>query len=85
MIRNRDRYPDLTIEGVHYFAGTQRKNKGLHQQKEELQMLKELFREIKETEGFVLHKLEYGPGLPDDREDPLSGIEYPCPVQPAAW
>ena len=33
MIRNRDRYPDLTIEGVHYFAGTQRKNKGLHQQK----------------------------------------------------
>ena len=22
VIRNRDRYPDLTIEGVHYFAGT---------------------------------------------------------------
>lgn len=86
VIRNRNRYPDLTIEGIHYFAGTQRKNKGLHQQKEELQMLKELFREIKETEGFVLHKLEYGPGLPvplfegADFSDTLAPMRELAPV-----
>ncbi len=64
VIRSRGQYPDLILEGIHYFAGTQRKNKELHQQKEELQMLKDLFREVRETEGFTLRKLEYGPGLP---------------------
>lgn len=64
VIRNRAEYPGLSFEGIHYFAGTQRKNRNLHQQKEELQMLREFFEEIREKEGFCLKKLEYGPGLP---------------------
>ncbi len=64
VIRERESYPHLSLEGIHYFAGTQRKNKGLHQQKEELQMLRSLFAEVKESEGFCLRRLEYGPGLP---------------------
>ncbi len=64
VIRERDCYPHLSLEGIHYFAGTQRKNKELRKQKEELQMLRSLFDEVKEKEGFCLRQLEYGPGLP---------------------
>ena len=64
VIRERESYPHLELAGIHYFAGTQRKNKNLHQQKDELEMLRQLFNEVREQEGFVLRKLEYGPGLP---------------------
>ncbi len=64
VIRGRERYPHLSLEGIHYFAGTQRKNKELRKQKEELRMLRTLFAEVKENEGFTLRRLEYGPGLP---------------------
>lgn len=93
VIRNRRRYPDLVLEGIHYFAGTQRKNKDLHQQKEELRMLKELFCEIRETEGFSLRKLEYGPGLPvplfegADFSDTLAPVRELAPAlkEAAQW
>ncbi len=64
VIRERERYPHLSLEGIHYFAGTQRKNKELRKQKEELRMLRALFAEVKENEDFSLRRLEYGPGLP---------------------
>lgn len=64
VIRERESFPHLQLEGIHYFAGTQRKNKELRKQKEELQMLKALLAEVKESEGFCLRRLEYGPGLP---------------------
>ena len=43
LISNRASYPHVRLEGVHYFVGTQRKNKGLHKQIEELEMLHGLF------------------------------------------
>lgn len=61
VIRHRDAYPYLSIEGLHYFAGTQRKQ--LIRQKKELAMLKDLFIDVKERYGFILRRLEYGPGF----------------------
>jgi len=78
LIDRRADYPHLEIEGIHYFVGTQRKNKELHRQKDELSMLRDLFHEVKKEHGFVLKKLEYGPGLPvplfagDDFSDTLT-------------
>ncbi len=93
VIRSREQYPNLILEGIHYFAGTQRKNKELHQQRDELQMLKDLFREVRETEGFALRKLEYGPGLPvplfagADFADTLAPVKELAPAlkEAAGW
>ena len=60
-IAHRDRYPGLRFEGIHYFAGTQRKK--LSEQRAELTMLGELFDRLKTDYGFTAEKLEYGPGL----------------------
>ena len=60
-VDNRDKYPGIDIEGIHYFAGTQRKK--TKEQISELRMLRELFDEIRNDHGLVLKKLEYGPGL----------------------
>jgi diaminopimelate decarboxylase len=62
VLGKRDCLENIDIEGIHYFAGTQRKK--LSQQREELAMLKDLFDEIEKTFGIRLRKLEYGPGLP---------------------
>lgn len=77
-IANRLEYCGVEIEGIHYFAGTQRKK--LTEQKAELVMLKELMAELKSVYGFEVQKLEYGPGLPvpyftvDDFTDTLAPI-----------
>ena len=60
-IAHRDRYPGLRFEGIHYFAGTQRKK--LSEQRAELGMLGELFDRLEDEYGFTAEKLEYGPGL----------------------
>ena len=60
-IAHRDRSPGLHFEGIHYFAGTQRKK--LSEQRAELTMLGELFDRLKTDYGFTAEKLEYGPGL----------------------
>lgn len=82
IIHNRKAaFSNLEIVGIHYFAGTQRSNKELRKQKNELEMLKEFFKFIKETEGYILKRLEYGPGLPvpifaaDNSEDSLSPLK----------
>ena len=93
VIRSRGQYPDLILEGIHYFAGTQRKNKDFHQQLDELQMLKDLFLEVKENEGLTLRKLEYGPGLPvplfegADFSDTLAPVRALAPAlkETAQW
>ncbi len=65
IIDNRDSiFPHLDIQGIHYFQGTQRKNKEFNKQKKELEMLHDLFIEAREQHGINLKKLEYGPGLP---------------------
>ena len=60
-IAHQERYPGLRFEGIHYFAGTQRKK--LSEQRAELAMLGELFDRLKADYGFTVAKLEYGPGL----------------------
>lgn len=61
--RNK-KYPDVEIVGIHYFAGTQRSNKQYKKQRDELEMLRQFFEDVKEEENFTLKRLEYGPGLP---------------------
>ena len=62
IIENRDKFDFLDIVGIHYFAGTQRGK--IKQQIEELKMLADFFDDVKTRYGFVLERLEYGPGLP---------------------
>ena len=79
IIRNPEKYGNIHVVGVHYFVGTQRKK--LEKQREELQMLREFFAEAKETYGFDLKRLEYGPGLAvplfqgDDFSDTLQPLK----------
>ena len=60
-IAHRERYPFLHFEGIHYFAGTQRKK--LSEQRAELAMLGELLDRLQADYGFAAERLEYGPGL----------------------
>ena len=53
--------PLVTIEWIHYFAGTQRTK--LKHQREELAMLKEVIENLRNKYGLPLRWLEYGPGL----------------------
>lgn len=55
------KYSNIDIVGIHYFVGTQRKK--IEKQIKELEMLKELFDEIKNEHHIALKRLEYGPGL----------------------
>ena len=79
VISHRSEYPDLSFEGIHYFAGTQRKK--IQKQEQELQMLKKFFTSVQEEYGFKLKRLEYGPGLPvpyfegDDFSDTLAPLK----------
>ena len=89
LVDHRAEYPQIRIEGVHYFIGTQRKR--LKKQREELQMLHDLFDEVREQHGFVLRRLEYGPGLPvpyfegEDFSDTLRPLKELAPdLQDAA-
>lgn len=81
IIRDAVNNPDsnVLIEGIHYFAGTQREK--LKHQRKELQMLRELLISLREKYDISLPKLEYGPGLAypyfvgDDREDTLKPLK----------
>lgn len=78
-IARRAEYKGVKVEGIHYFVGTQRKK--LQEQKNELEMLKELIAELKEEYDYNVEKLEYGPGLPvpyftvDDFADTLAPVK----------
>ncbi|MCR4989592.1 MAG: alanine racemase [Lachnospiraceae bacterium] len=79
IINNKDSYQSVSIEGIHYFAGTQRKK--LQKQKDELLMLKDFFDETEKNYSVRLKKLEYGPGLPvpyfsdEDHSDTLAPFD----------
>ncbi len=72
-------YPNTDIVGIHYFVGTQRKK--IDKQIKELEMLKELYDEIKNEHHITLQQLEYGPGLSvslfenDDFSDTLKPLK----------
>ncbi len=82
-LEHRADYPHLELCGLHYFAGTQRAK--LQKQREELQMLREVFAEIEDRFGLNLRRLEYGPGLPhpyfenEDFSDTLSPLRELAP------
>ena len=61
ILDHRDDYPCLSVEGLHYFAGTQRKKTA--RQIRELDMLRDLFSETRCRYGIAFRRLEYGPGL----------------------
>lgn len=82
-IASRAATPHLSIEGIHYFAGTQRKK--LAEQRKELDMLTALCAALHEELGFEVRKLEYGPGLyfpyfaHEDDSDTLAPIRELAP------
>ncbi|GLC81617.1 diaminopimelate decarboxylase family protein [Lacrimispora brassicae] len=52
----------ITIEGIQYFSGTQKKS--LTKLEKELHMLDQFCRELNQEYCFAVKRLEYGPGLP---------------------
>lgn len=52
----------ITIEGIQYFSGTQKKS--IIKLEHELHMLDQFCRELYQDYGFPVKRLEYGPGLP---------------------
>ena len=83
-IEHRADFSGITLEGIHYFAGTQRKK--LIEQVKELEMLEVLFAELQEKYDYQVKKLEYGPGLPvpyfanENFEDTLAPLKEIAPA-----
>lgn len=72
LIENRQEYPFLKIQGIHYFSGTQKRSVSKIQK--ELEKLDVFLGELKEKYGFEPEELEYGPGLPVSYFDPSKEI-----------
>lgn len=83
VISHRADFPGLRFEGIHYFAGTQRKK--LKEQREELSMLAALCDGLAEDYAFTVKRLEYGPGLyfpyftHEDNSDTLAPLRELAP------
>lgn len=84
VIENRDKYPSINIVGIHYFVYTQRKK--LKHQRKELAMLMGFIEELERDYGFVVQRLEYGPGLgvpyfeDEDFSDDLAPLKEIAPL-----
>ncbi len=61
ILKSREENKNVSITGLHYFAGTQRTK--LKRQREELEMLKDLTARLEKEYGADLSWLEYGPGF----------------------
>ena len=61
IIQNRDKHPNISILGIHYFTGTQKKK--FTKIESELKLLEEFFAKLKSEYDFEPELLEYGPGL----------------------
>ena len=61
LVDARENTPHLRFEGLHYFAGTQRKK--LTEQTAELDRLAAFMDKLESEHGFPVKQLEYGPGL----------------------
>lgn len=78
LIKTRNDYPHLNIQGIHYFAGTMQKKS--ERKRKELESLRQLYDRIENEYGVVLSKLEYGGGMPvalfqdEDFSDPLKPL-----------
>lgn len=61
LIKISMQYPNLTVKGIHYFSGTQKKK--IKKVYKELEMLKEVFARVEAETQYTLDELEYGSGL----------------------
>ena len=61
IVDTREATPHLRFDGLHYFAGTQRKK--LSEQEAELDRLCAFMDKLEAEHGFPVRQLEYGPGL----------------------
>ncbi len=61
LIANREQYPQLQIQGIQYYSGTQKKRKQLLEK--ELRALDDFLGVLKTEYGYQAEKLEYGPGF----------------------
>ncbi|MEG0616441.1 MAG: alanine racemase [Oscillospiraceae bacterium] len=61
IIKNKDKYKGVQIDGIHYFAGTQRKK--LDTAIAETEKLGDLCQSLYADYGFTVKNLEYGAGL----------------------
>lgn len=61
IVANRAQTAGITLEGLHYFTGTQKKSP--KETLDELAFLEEFCTKLKAEHGFTVRKLEYGPGL----------------------
>ena len=64
IIEHRADYPGVTIIGLHYFSGTQKRKIALIEK--ELDSVLDFVRQVEQDYGFVLEHLEYGTGLAVD-------------------
>lgn len=60
LIRKSEKVPFLSVEGIHYFSGTQKKKEKIQ---EELRMLDDQLHYLENETGTRIKELEYGPGL----------------------
>lgn len=73
IFRKREEVPQLSLAGIQFYSGTQKKSLALMEK--ELQMLDGFCREIQEELGLQIPEIEYGPGFyvpyfqTDDEED----------------
>ncbi|MBQ8095364.1 MAG: diaminopimelate decarboxylase [Clostridia bacterium] len=83
VIQNRNTCPHLSICGIHYFSGTQRKK--LKDQRSELEFLAETCARIQSEFNFTIERIEYGTGLyfpyfeNEDHSDTLAPIRELAP------
>ena len=61
LIQKRGEYPHLTIRGLQYFTGTQKKQ--IKKIVGEVAYIEDFIQKLEEKEGFVSQELEFGPGL----------------------
>ena len=61
IVKDRAKHPNVTVAGIHYFTGTQKKK--FSKIESELKLLEELFARLKSEYGYEPELLEYGPGL----------------------
>ena len=60
-IRNREKFPHVTMVGLQYFTGTQKKI--MKKIAGEVEYIEDFARKLEEEEQFVTQVLEFGPGL----------------------
>lgn len=60
-IRDREKFPHVTMVGLQYFTGTQKKQ--IKKIAGEVAYIEDFIQKLEEKEGFVSQELEFGPGL----------------------